>query len=163
MNYDQSPSGSKWETHSYSITSGMSLVEQRSSRTSQAGIHLSITPLLSAPHPCNHVSSYIIAFQLLTGVWPLPPNMPNLIHVFPKRQRDALFSKRKRKKNMQCRSYKKRCQCFLLLSQCKCSIYFQRDIYCILWWCELSGHWARIEDERKKARAVNEGHYRGAT
>lgn len=44
-----------------------------------------------APHPCNHVSSYIIAFQLLTGVWPLPPNMPNLIHVFPKRQRDALF------------------------------------------------------------------------
>lgn len=55
-------------------------------------------PLPSAPHPCNHVSSYIIAFQLLTGVWPLPPNMPNLIHVFPKRQRDALFSKRKRRK-----------------------------------------------------------------
>lgn len=39
-------------------------------------------PPSSAPHPCNHVSSYIIAFQLLTGVWPLPPNMPNLIHVF---------------------------------------------------------------------------------
>ena len=48
-------------------------------------------PSPPAPHPCNHVSSYIIAFQLLTGVWPLPPNMPNLIHVFPQRQRDALF------------------------------------------------------------------------
>lgn len=51
-----------------------------------------------APHPCNHVSSYIIAFQLLTGVWPLPPNMPNLIHVFPQRQRDALFWKTEEEK-----------------------------------------------------------------
>lgn len=56
-------------------------------------------PLPSAPHPCNHVSSYIIAFQLLTGVWPLPPNMPNLIHVFPKRQRDACLVKGRGKKH----------------------------------------------------------------
>lgn len=55
-----------------------------------------------APHPCNHVSSYIIAFQLLTGVWPLPPNMPNLIHVFPQRQRDALFWKTEEKKKGAC-------------------------------------------------------------
>lgn len=65
------------------------------------------TRSLQRPHPCNHVSSYIIAFQLLTGVWPLPPNMPNLIHVFPKRQRDALFLGRRPEKketciNMQC-------------------------------------------------------------
>lgn len=46
-------------------------------------------------------------------------------------------------------------------SAVKCSIYFQRDMYCILWWRELSGHW--IEDERKRARAVKDGHHRGAT
>lgn len=64
-------------------------------------------PLPSAPYPCNHVSSYIIAFQLLTGVWPLPPNMPNLIHVFPKRQRDACLVKGRGKKTCNVKATKR--------------------------------------------------------
>lgn len=83
-----------------------------------------------APHPCNHVSSYIIAFQLLTGVWPLPPNMPNLIHVFPKRQRDALFWLKDENKNEACinmlchaKAIKRHCA-FLLIQPGKVSCYF---------------------------------------
>lgn len=115
-------SGSAWWwrwTRLCSITSGMSTVEEAS--TSEAGIYLSITN--PTPHPCNHVSSYIITFQLLTGVWPLPPKMPNPIHVFPKTQRDALLCEtgaRGEKRSMHqhavsCHGYKKGRRCFLLI------------------------------------------------
>lgn len=73
--------------------------------TREAGAHHRLHSLFKPypPSSCNHVSSYIITFQLLTGVWPAL-NISNLIHVFPKTHRGALSGRcwKKVQNNMLC-------------------------------------------------------------
>lgn len=112
----------------------------------------------SHPHPCNHVSSYIITFQLLTGGWPLPPNMPNLIHVFPYREMPCLYRRWTEKTSphqhaASCQSYKKRCRSFLWFSSGHVQLFLVGCI-CSAWkWCkQFAGFGSEKRGKEKRDR-----------